>query len=90
MSNRGVIVIESPKVWLGGDVRRPRDSQKKKFLEGLFKLTEEIGVAIDGCHCCGSPWLYMVEDFEAIAKYRVDDKAECLELLDRDGIPVTL
>ena len=69
-------------------MRKPRESQRCKFLEGLFKLTEETGVAIDGCHCCGSPWLYMIEDFKAIAAYRVDDKAECLELLNKDGEPV--
>lgn len=70
-------------------MRSPRESQKRKFLEGLFKLTEETGVAIDGCHHCGSPWLYMVEDFEVIAKYRVNNSAECLELLNKDGEPVT-
>lgn len=69
-------------------IRKPRESQKQKFLEGLFKLTEETGVAVDGCHHCDSPWPYMVEDFEVIAEYRVNASAGCLELLNKDGEPV--
>ncbi|WP_026949135.1 hypothetical protein [Alloalcanivorax xenomutans] len=30
---------------------------ERRFLAGLEKLTRDTGVAVDGCGCCGSPYL---------------------------------
>lgn len=45
------------------------------FLQDLAELTKKHGIKIDGCGCCGSPWL---EDNEmVIAEDLVyDEKAE--------------
>lgn len=31
--------------------------KKKEFLEELTALTKKYGIYIDGCGCCGSPYL---------------------------------
>lgn len=36
-------------------------SKEKEFLERLSALTSELGIAIGGCGCCGSPYLYEVD-----------------------------
>ena len=33
------------------------EENANRFLEGLTKLSNETGVKIGGCGCCGSPWL---------------------------------
>jgi hypothetical protein len=39
------------------------DQRLKAFLEGLTKLTQEHGIKIMGCGCCGSPFLdYLGDD----------------------------
>lgn len=37
------------------------NDKEKQFIIGLEKLTRETGIAIGGCGCCGSPYLYKVE-----------------------------
>jgi len=34
---------------------------EKKFIIGLEKLTRETGIAIGGCGCCGSPFLFKAD-----------------------------
>ena len=34
----------------------------REFLKGLVKLTKKTGLVIDGCGCCGSPWLANLDD----------------------------
>lgn len=38
---------------------------QEAFLRELSELSRKYGIAIDGCGCCGSPWLYDAdgEDF---------------------------
>jgi len=43
----------------------------KEFLEGLAELTKKKGVAIGGCGCCGSPYLYIVD---GAGTYRVNQR----------------
>jgi hypothetical protein len=41
---------------LGG--RIDMNDREKEFLIGLRELTNKTGVAIGGCGCCGSPFMY--------------------------------
>lgn len=53
----------------------------QEFLKELTKLSRDYGIAIGGCGCCGSPWLYEEEgdDFKNQA-YGIDRvKSESLE-----------
>ena len=34
----------------------------KDFLTELSALTQKYGIAIGGCGCCGSPWLYYTDE----------------------------
>lgn len=34
------------------------DAKKKEFMEGLAALTQKTGIAIGGCGCCDSPYLW--------------------------------
>ncbi len=40
------------------------DHDRASFLIGLAKLTRETGVAIGGCGCCGSPYLFALNQDE--------------------------
>lgn len=42
------------------------DEKQRAFLIGLAKLTRETGVVIGGCGCCGSPFLGILSEPEAI------------------------
>ena len=35
---------------------------KYKFLEELSELTKKYNISIEGCGCCGSPYLVNLED----------------------------
>ena len=37
-------------------------SDMNKFLEELSNLTKKYNISIDGCGCCGSPYLTRLED----------------------------
>ena len=37
-------------------------SDMNKFLEELSELTKKYNISIDGCGCCGSPYLTRLED----------------------------
>lgn len=52
------------------------DKEKRDaFLRDLHELTQRYGIAIGGCGCCGSPYLYEVNPSEC-THYRVDDNDE--------------
>ncbi len=55
------------------------DEQIKEFLKRLAALSEETGITISGCGCCGSPTLSeaIPEDFRPIA-YSVDQGHDTL------------
>jgi hypothetical protein len=36
------------------------------FLKELAELTDKYGLAVNGCGCCGSPWIYDVKSGEVI------------------------
>ena len=42
---------------------------EKEFLRGLTKLTKKTGIAIDGCGCCGSPFLTKVKSVKGEYTY---------------------
>lgn len=48
------------------------------FLKELTNLTKRYKIAINGCGCCGSPWLYNIETGETIRDDLTwdDDKEE--------------
>ena len=37
-------------------------SQMNKFLEELSELTKKYNISINGCGCCGSPYLTSLEN----------------------------
>ena len=37
-------------------------SELNKFLEELTELTKKYGIQINGCGCCGSPYLETLDD----------------------------
>ena len=37
---------------------KSEEERHREFLLGLTQLTRDTGVAIGGCGCCGSPFLY--------------------------------
>ena len=67
------------------------------FLADLDELTDKHGIAIGGCGCCGSPYLYDIETDDEIGfedltrfysnRYRVygDEKFDYIKVT-RDGI----
>ena len=50
------------------------------FLSDLLELTKKHRIYIQGCGCCGSPYLFELEKNEAALHYSVDDKEENLIL----------
>ena len=57
---------------LNGDIvvkKYINKDKKKQFLIGLEKLTRETGIIIDGCGCCGSPYLIEVNALPEDAGY---------------------
>lgn len=53
----------------------------KKFLEGLNKLSEETGIIIWGCSCCGSPNL---EERTKLGHYEVQGSGSRLTFVGGD------
>jgi len=52
------------------------EEQKNAFLLELALLTEKYGIAIGGCGCCDSPYLYTVE---GKGSYNDDDQLTWVE-----------
>jgi len=51
----------------------------EEFLNELSKLSEKYNIGIGGCGCCGSPFLYNLEDdivFDNIEQHPSDGKLE--------------
>ena len=49
---------------------------EQAFLDGLNELTARTGVKVQGCGCCGSPWLM---DGAAGGHYELSDYAVSLQ-----------
>ena len=63
-----------------------KEERIKKFVQGLFELAKETGIAVGGCGCCGSPYLIdLDEDFSELepGSYWNDEK-RAVETLDRE------
>lgn len=55
------------------------NKKHKEFLRELTKLSKKHGVAIDGCGCCGSPFI-SERTIGGAEKYTVDDSGDRLSL----------
>lgn len=59
------------------------DARATEFLRRLVELCGEYGMSIDGCGCCGSPWVFDNESENTVAElldvYSVT-KTICFEL----------
>ena len=44
------------------------------FLVGLAELTRKTGISVDGCGCCGSPFLVKVDITSDESGYSFDDQ----------------
>ncbi|GJM43472.1 MAG: hypothetical protein DHS20C21_03140 [Gemmatimonadota bacterium] len=51
-------------------------TDQEKFLDELAALTIKYGIEIDGCGCCGSPFLYEVDAEKG--RYEVDSEGNNL------------
>ena len=49
------------------------NENERAFLIGLEKLTRETGIKIDGCGCCGSPYLLEADITDARSGYGMSD-----------------
>lgn len=45
------------------------NEQKAAFLRDLTEITRKHGIAIDGCGCCGSPYLIEADTSDARSGY---------------------
>lgn len=57
------------------------------FMEGLEFLSRKTGVFVDGCGCCGSPYLKVdgCDDYKSFEDIEVGDDGWELSLVDRSG-----
>lgn len=53
--------------------------QVKRFLEELTELTKKYKIRIDGCGCCGSPFLLKVVNFTGTEQYVVGENFDNLQ-----------
>lgn len=59
----------------------------EEFLKELTELTKKHGLAIGGCGCCGSPFIYEVKDKnkEPATDLIWDEKLEKYTYYDEEG-----
>ena len=57
------------------------ENKKKieEFLKELTELTKKYGFAIGGCGCCGSPYVYKLNEKQLDGEYKLDKANENLE-----------
>jgi len=55
---------------------------EQEFINGLNELTTRTGVKIEGCGCCGSPWLM---DGATAGHYELSDYAVSLRWVADNG-----
>ena len=46
---------------------------KKAFLAELSLLSNKYKIIIDGCGCCGSPYLVSIHNYDTIVYEEIDD-----------------
>lgn len=56
----------------------------KDFLTELTFLSNKYGVKIEGCGCCGSPFLAEIEAGAIDGYYKVNDKNENLRWIPKE------
>lgn len=49
--------------------KKDQEQRLKLFLSDLTKISNEYGISIGGCGCCGSPWLKDLEYQEFLFDY---------------------
>lgn len=56
------------------------NERQAAFLRELSELSKKYGIVVDGCGCCGSPFIYEAEEAEAIQEleYTVDKEGNYL------------
>lgn len=52
------------------------EEKKKQFILELTELTRKYGIAIGGCGCCGSPFIYDEDDVGEQCGYVLEDRDE--------------
>lgn len=57
--------------------------KEKAFLKDLRKLAIKHGIVIDGCGCCGSPYLSNAPDDAQTGFYVYDDQVEFVHPSDK-------
>ena len=56
----------------------------KCFLNELSELTRKYGIKIDGCGCCGSPWIEDIRTGNTVDSLEYDDEKQQYEVwIDR-------
>lgn len=63
------------------------DSQRlTSFLEELTLISRKYRIQIQGCGCCGSPWVAALEDKQENYRYTVMQRGDDLALRSEDDI----
>lgn len=57
----------------------------KEFLEELTSLTKKYGIVVEGCGCCGSPFLYKKEGIEDSEHYVIYEESLTELFWSKDG-----
>lgn len=57
-------------------------AKEREFILGLTKLTQETGIAIGGCGCCGSPYLVEAKFTSSASGYVCDRDGESVRWID--------
>lgn len=55
---------------------------EQAFIDGLNELTARTGIKVEGCGCCGSPWLM---DGASAGHYEVSNDAVSLRWVANNG-----
>lgn len=57
--------------------------QQTAFLEGLRELSLRTRITVEGCGCCGSPYLYEMSNEVTDCHYTVDEDSSNLTVKEK-------